>query len=96
MFNYDYFLNDQLFCLLKRNCLMNEYLSYLYPVFVVSIAIYCYYTVTATDTEISVGSLVWNHYCYCYDGHRLTVRSVKTYCTVLLSDAPHMTVMVSK
>ncbi|GMP64879.1 hypothetical protein CsSME_00025933 [Camellia sinensis var. sinensis] len=33
---------------------------------------------------------------YCYDGHQLTVQSVKTYCTVLLLDVPHITVMVSK
>ena len=61
-----------------------------------SIANYCYSTVTATVTEISVGSNVGTTTVYCYDGHQLTVRSVKTYCTVLLLDVPQITAIVSK
>ena len=91
MFNWDYFLNKWLYCFMKWHCLLNEYLSYLWTVFVASIAIYCYWTVTATVTEISVGSHVWNHYWW----PSLTARSVKTYCTTLLLDVPHMTIIVS-
>ena len=77
MFKWDYFLNKWLYRFMKWHCLLNECLSYLWIVFVASLAIYYYWTVTTTVTEISVGSHVWNHYC-------LLIRWPSTDCSVCL------------